>query len=254
MWPLSRPPARECLRIGRLAAERWAGQGMGLELKASWPLPANAIDTPECLAQALTELCAEKPQGKVSLVLESAWLPVLMADTGGSLLGVAEAEALMRHRLSEYHAGPGDELSTWDIRVDYRAGDRFALGYGLAPRVKQALLEATARAEIRLQTLVPAFVWGWRRLRPPIKTGWWLWPEQDRMLLARADASRWVALNPAVPLVNTPSAIERIVQAESARWGLPASEEGVTVASWQPPLQLPAPGQRLKWRSLLETA
>jgi len=250
VWPLSRPPARECLRIGRLAAERWAGQGAGLELMETRPLPAHAINEPECLGQALGELCADKPPGKISLVLESAWLPLLLADTGGALLGMGEAEALVRHRLSSYHGRSGDELSAWDIRVDYRAGDRFVLGYGLAPRVKHSLLGAAEQAGVRLDALMPAFVWGWQRLRPPVNTGWWVWPEQDRLLLARAEAGRLVALNPAVPLGETGAAIERLVQIEAARWGLPVGDDSVTVASWQQPVQLPARSQRLVWRSL----
>jgi len=252
VWPLSRPATGECLRIGRSAVQRWAGQGAGLELVATLPLPANAVNEPECLGQALGELYADKPQGKVSLVLESAWLPLLLADTGGSLLSAAEAEALVRHRLSAYHAGPDDDLSAWDVRVDYRAGDRFALGYGLAPGVKQILLDAAERAGLQLNALTPAFVWGWQRLRPPVKTGWWVWPEQDRMLLGRVEAGRLVALNPAAALADTSAAIGRFVHAEAARWGMPAaSVEGICAASWQPPAQMPAPSQGVAWCSVV---
>ena len=250
MWPLDRSSAHECLRIGRLAVERWTAEGAHLKLRAAWPLPANAIETPACLGQALTGLCSDKPRAKVTLVLESAWLPLLLADAGGALLGTDEAEALLRHRLSAHHAGQGDDLSAWDIRVDHRAGDRFALGYGLSPQIKQALLDAAERAGLRLDALTPAFVWGWQRMRPAVKAGWWLWPEQDRMLLARAEAGRLVALNPAVPLAETGSAIERIAQIESARWGWPTNNEGVTVGSWQQPAHLPTRSERLTWRSV----
>ena len=87
-------------------------------------------------------------------------------------------------------------------------------------------------------------------MRPPVNTGWWVWPEQDRLLLARAEAGRLVALNPAVPWAETSAAIEHMVQIEAARWGLPASDDSVTVASWQQPVQLPARSQRMVWRSL----
>ena len=251
MWPLNSSSPSECLRIGRRAVERWSADRAGLQLMATSLLPANAIQTPACLGHALTELCSDKPRGKINLVLESAWLPLLLADTGGALLGADEAEALMRHRLSGHHGGQGDDLSAWDIRVDHLAGDRFALGYGLSQQIKQTLLDAAERAGLRLEALTPAFVWGWQRMRPAVKAGWWLWPEQDRMLLARVEAGRLVALNPAVPLAETGTAIERIVQIESARWGWPANNEGVTVGSWQQPVHLPARNERLVWRSVV---
>jgi hypothetical protein len=240
----------DCLRIGRLAVERWSAEGTHLKLTASWPLPTNAIQAPACLGQALTELCSDKPSVKLSLVLESAWLPALLADTGAALLSADEVEGLMRHRLSAHHAGQGSDLSAWNVRVDHRAGDRFALGYGLSPEIKQPLLDAAERAGVRLDALTPAFVWGWQRMRPVVKAGWWLWPEQDRLLLARIEAGRVVALNPAVSLVETGTAIERVVQIESARWGWPANNEGVTVGSWKQPAHLPSRSERLTWRSV----
>jgi len=251
VWPLSRSSTHECLRFGLLAAERWAGQGGALKRVASVALPAHAINEPECLGAALSELCVGKPQGKVSLVLESAWLPLVLVGVGDTLLAPTEAQALMRHRLGSNHGSQGDELSAWDIRVDYRAGERFALGYGLAPHVRQVLLSAAELAGLQLCGLVPAFTWGWQRLQSPLKTGWWVWPEQDRMLLARVEGGRLVAFNPAASLVDTGPAVEQLVHAEAARWGLLANAGTVTVASWHSPAQLPARSPGLTWRSLV---
>lgn len=254
MWPLSRNLPRECLRIGRVAIERWSGPGTGLGLRSALPMPADAMDRPGCLTALLHGLYADKPQGKVHVVLESAWLPLLLVDTGGELLSPGEVQALVRHRLNACHAGPGDDLAAWDVRVDYRAGDRFALGYGFAPQHKQAVLAAAAEAGLQLDALIPALLWGWKQVRPPVTAGWWVWPEQDRMLLARLEAGRVVAFNPAAALAATGAAIEQLVQVESVRWGLAPSDHGVAVASWQPPARLPASGPRLAWHSLAGVA
>lgn len=247
MWPLKFRSPHECLRIGRLAAQRWAGQGGDLELVATLALPANAINEPACLGDAIGELFADDPRGKVSVVLESAWSPLLLADTGGALLSATEAEALVQHRLSIHHGG----LAPSDVRVDYRAGNRFALGYGLAPGLKQALLNAAEQAGLQLAAITPALVWGWQRLKPPPSTGWWVWPEQDRMLLARVEAGRLVALNPAAALTEDATAIERAVQAEAARWGVQSKLCITSVASWLPATQLPTRSQTLTWHSLV---
>ena len=117
------------------------------------------------LTALLHELYADKPQGKVHVVVESAWLPLLLADTGGGLLSAGEVQALVRHRLNACHAGPSDDLAAWDVRVDYRAGDRFSLGYGFTPHHKQAVLAAAAEAGLRLDAVTPAFLWGWKQVR-----------------------------------------------------------------------------------------
>jgi hypothetical protein len=254
VWPLSRTSPRECLRIGRVAIERWSAQGAGLGLRSALPMPADALDRPGCLTALLHELYADKPQGKVQVVLESAWLPLVLADTGGELLSAGEMQALVRHRLNAAHGSQSDDLAAWDVRADYRAGDRFALGYGFAPHHKQAVVAAAAEAGLQLDAVMPAFLWGWKRVRPPVTAGWWVWPEQDRMLLVRLEAGRVVAFNPAAPLAETGAAIERLVQVESVRWGLASSDSVAAVASWQPPARLPTSSPRLAWHSLAGVA
>lgn len=256
MWPLSRTSTREVVRIGRLAAERWVGTPKGLSLVASQPLPDDALNKPECLGLALSSLYTDKPLSRISLVLESAWSPLLLADTGGVLWGSAQVTALARHRLGSLYGRPGDDLADWEVRVDHRAGDRFALCYGVAPRVKQDLLNAAQQAGLQLDELTPAFAWGWQRLRParqwPRQTGWWVWSEQDRRLVARVEAGRLVALNPAAPLGDASVMIEQIVNAEGIRWGLDARSGPIGVASWLPPTQLPPPlGDHMVWCALI---
>lgn len=255
MWQLSRLARQECVRVGRCAIERWTTSKLGLTLVATCALPTNAVDTPDCLLDALKCLYSSKPTSKVILLLESAWLPLLVADTGGLLWSVAQTESLVRHRLDTLYGGGAEDVSKWDVRLDWRAGDRFALGYGLPPRAKQFLLEAGERAGIRPDALMPAFSWGWRRLRPcqtwSGRTGWWLWPEQDRLLVGRIERNRLVAIHPSAPVSDTVAAVERLVDGESVRNGAGAQREQIIVAAWRQASRLPHAHGRVVWRSVV---
>ena len=257
MWPLDRRPrGRECLRLGRLAAERWVGSEAGWLLLGREDIPAQVLDRPEALAASLPALYAHRPaEGGVTVVLESAWLPVLLGDTGGTLWGAAPLAAWMRHRLRLLHGSAEDDLAGWDIRVDAQAGERHALGYGLSPRVRQAVLAAAARSGLEVDALTPAISWGWQRLRPertwPDRSGWWVWPEQDRCLVARVEAGRFVAFNAAAQLVTDPAQVERLIATEAVRLGLDAGAvDRIGVAAWRAPTQLPSPTPKQAWFAL----
>ncbi|MBX3475892.1 MAG: hypothetical protein KF754_16100 [Planctomycetes bacterium] len=255
MWPLRRTSRREYVRIGRISVERWAEEGAGLSLIGQQPVPTDVIDAPEGLAQAVAALYADKPRCKVTLLLESAWSPLLLADTGGVVWGDGPVSALVRHRLGLLYGSLDEDVAAWDIRVDHRAGDRYALGFGLSPRIKQGLLGAAQNAGLTLEAMVPAFLWGCQRLRPARRwtrqTGWWIWAEQDRMLVARIEAGRVVVLNPASPVHDTTASVEQQVRIEGARWGGDASREPVSVAAWSRLVELPPSTERLSWCSAI---
>jgi hypothetical protein len=254
VWPLNRASGSEVIRLGRLAIERWVDRGNGLALVSTLPLPGDGSAHLDSLGQALSALYTDKPQGTVSVVLESAWAPLLLADTGGVLWGDGPVTALVRHRLDALYGSATDDVATWEVRVDHRAGDRFALGYGMSSRVKQALVSAAEQAGLKLDSLTPAFTWGWQRLRSaqqwPGRGGWWAWPEQDRMLVARVEAGRLVALNAAAPRGDSSQLIESVVDTEGVRWGLDAWQERVHAAAWLSPAQLPAPTERVAWHAV----
>lgn len=236
MWPLERNVVHECVRIGRHAVERWTGSRAALALAASQPLPAMAAPRPQDLLAALQGLYAQRPAVKATLVLESAWLPLMLVDTGVAL-AAAEVQALVRHRLGLLYAEGGEPVASWDLRVEHSAGDRFALGYGLPSSLKQSLLEAAQGIGLEWGALVPAFAWGRERLRPTRawarRSGWWVWPEQDRSLLARLVGDRVTALNAGAPPVDDKhGAIEGLIDAECMRQGIDSTAEPIGVATW----------------------
>ena len=128
MWPfdrIGRGPDNEVLRIGRIAAERWARSSAGLTVTASAALPTGRSLKPSDLAPAIAELYRDKPSAGISLVLESAWLPIMLVDTGTSVLSTRQIQMLVRHRL-----GPHVQLRAPSGQRSYdvdRVGDLFGL-------------------------------------------------------------------------------------------------------------------------------
>ena len=243
MWPLERNAVHECVRVGRHAVERWAGSRAALALVGHQALPAAAAPQPTDLVTALLGLYVDKPSVKVTLVLESAWLPLMLADTGVAL-ETTEVEALLRHRLGMQYADDGDPVSGWDLRVEHRVGDRFALGYGLPSGLKRSLVEAAHGIGLEWAALLPAFAWGRDRLRPTRgwagRSGWWVWPEQDRTLLGRLVDDRVVALNAGAAISDGLGVVEGLVDAERARQGMASSTDAIGIATWG----VPPPGAR----------
>ena len=254
MWPFDAAPAHEVLRIGPLAVERWAGSSAGLSLVNRDVLPATAWHQPDVLVDAVRSLYRNQKGAKVTLVLESGWLPLLLADAGTGIWNQAQIEALLRHRLSLLYDDAVHSVSSWDLRVAYRPGERFALGYGLSPPVRQALMAGGESAGLQWAAMVPALDWGWQRLRPsrhwPHGNGWWLWPEQDRMLVAWFSRGQMAGLNAGASLAAEPLAIEALVDVESLRLGVEAQTAPIDAAAWAEPPQTSGAAGRLTWNTL----
>ncbi|MEY4564339.1 MAG: hypothetical protein RLZZ618_3616 [Pseudomonadota bacterium] len=251
MWPREQRVS-EVLRIGALAAERWAetparrgwsSQG-GLALVSRHEFAANERLSPEVLGAAVLALLSHgsKPSG-VTVVIESAWMPLMLVDTGGALWSLSQVEHLVRHQMMALYADGLTTAQRWELRVAHRIGDRHALGHALAPEVKQALMAAAAQADVRFTAMLPAWSWGWARFaRARRAAAWWLWPEQDRSLLSRIEARQLVGLHTGLPVLADAEGVHQAVSAESARLGVPADPAAVMGATWLPQ---PPPGGQL---------
>jgi hypothetical protein len=238
VWPLER--RRGVLRLGRAQAEFWVPTAAGLVLSGRLPLAAE----PEAAAALEGELrpwlqaVAESPsrRNSIDIVVESAWLPVMMVSMGDALWSQARIEALLRHRFTELYAQPGAPADGWQLMLDYRPGEAQALGFGLAPLVRQAVLGAVAEAGWRAASLQPALAWGRQRLRRlgrGPRSGWFTWIEQDRALVCRLERGRMTAMNAAAAVPSDEAECARLVACEAIRLGVPEAGSAMLMASWQ---------------------
>lgn len=242
MWPLDRllarllgQPGEEFLRIGRSRVERWSAVDGRFAPIASQSLPDQPPDA-AALDEALRTLYASaKPASRTTVVLESAWLPMMLADTGATVWKPTQVEALLRHRFALVHADRSTILN-WAIRVDHRPGDRHAIGYGLDQGIAAVLTRLAGRHGVTWSAVVPAWAWGRERwLRSghgEAPGGWWFWEEQDRLILAKLQANRVVALHTALPKTSSPDLLQRLLGVECVRWGLPPSTSMSGPISW----------------------
>jgi hypothetical protein len=254
VWPLEFgvKRRRDVLRIGRERAEYWARDAAGLELRGHHGLSAQpgaeaALESE--LHAWLKTTASNAPTKPVDLVLESAWLPLMLVELGRTLWSRAQVENLLRHRLAQLYAQPNESVGGWQLQLDHRAGDAQALGYGLAPSIRQAVLGAVAAAGLRAASLQPAFAWGWQRLehrRRGLRSGWWTWIEQDRALVCRVERGRITAMNGGAAVPVDVEQAARLVAVEAARTGVEGPGGEAVTAGWHdlaaPFAQSPAPG------------
>lgn len=254
MWPLDRIGAREYLRIGRFSAERWTGSASTLALVGCTVLPASSGLDAQTLRTAIQALYPTKPKAAVTILLESVWLPLLLVEVGTSLWNRTQVEPLVRHRFEILHGGSDASMSGWDLRVDYRVAERYALGFGMAPRLRESLVDVGRAAGLRWAGLLPAFAWGLQHLgRARRRCGgsaWWVWPEQDRLLVARIVSNRVVALNAGAPLSEDAALITRMVDVENLRCGMNTSSDPICAATWSHRQHPARTTDRLQWMAI----
>ena len=254
MWPLDRLSATEYLRVGRHSVERWVGSSSTLSRVGSRALTTTSGLDPDGLVPVIRALYPNKPQSAVTILLESVWLPLLLLEVGPALWTSAQVEPLLRHRLNMLHGVPSASTPGWDICVDYRAGERLALGYGMPSRLRQLLMEVGDATGLQWAALLPSFAWGLQRLRParhwPGRSGWWVWPEQDRLLLTRIASSRIVALNTGTAFTDDPAQITRLVDVESLRSGSAVRAEPIGAATWVQARHPAVQADRLSWMAI----
>lgn len=253
MWPFDRSSVRSYVRVGRHAVELWHGSKAGLSLQTQQRFEQGRSPTTAELEGALRELFGSA-DAATTVVIESAWAPIVLVDTGDGLLRQAQLSELVRHRFRLTYDRIDDPVAAWSIQVDHRAGDRHAFGFALSPQVRNAIVTAASAAGIKLGGISPAFDWGWQFLNPSKHwlrhEGWWVWPEQDRMLLARVGLGRVVGLHPAVDITSDSTQILHKVEAEAVRQGVARADEAIVAARWHA-TSLAAPrDSRMRWVDL----
>jgi hypothetical protein len=242
VWPLRPRPMREVLRIGRDRVERWVRRPQGLMLIGYQDMDLSSGHRNDALAEAVSALFkGDEPSTATSrhvdLVLESAWLPVILLDVGTTLWSTRQVEALLRHRLAQLYDERDDPVSEWAVQLDHRAGDLQGLGYALAPIVRDALANAAAAAGLQWASLQPAFAWGWQRLKAHRRWhrddgGWWVWMEQDRALVARVQRGRVCAMNSSATQPRDALQLHQLIEVEASRWGRSPGQGSTVVAGW----------------------
>lgn len=258
MWPFDqhfdrRSNSAEALRLGRQTLERWAEGPRGtLSLVASQPWTFNPADPTAGLVDALRALGMGEAKGRVTLLLESAWLPVVLADTGAVMLRATQVEALIRHRLGLNFASSHSPVSSWELRIEQRAGAPYAVAFGLAPHIKQGVLAAGESVGVTWHSLQPALSWAAQHLRPALRHAWWVLAEQDRLLVAQISGGEMVSLNPGAETVHDEAGVLRLIESEAVRCGMPPDELPIVVSYWPGSMpQLPA-SKRVTWWPLGE--
>lgn len=235
-WP-KRSRRAVVLRVGCNAVERWARdlRGWSCEASAEMTAEGDRVASLALAADMALRLGAESAVGRVIAVLESAWLPVMLVPLGPELWSRSHAEQLLRHRLGEIYGL--DEQR--EVRMDFRAGEGQALGYGLSLPFKQALQAAAVDAGAELASLQPALSWGCGVMRQrgdwsdAGQEGWWVWREQDRSLVARLHRGRLTSLNAGAPVMASLDEAKQYVARESLRLGvLPLEAPSVVLAGW----------------------
>jgi hypothetical protein len=254
VWPLDRNAGHEYLRVGPHAVERWKDARGALSLEASQALQPDAVAQAQVLVAAVRALYSNKPEKKVTLLLESAWLPVMLVDTGSTPLSSVQFDALVRHRFGLHYGDMRDPVSAWELRIEHQAGRRHALAYGLSPRIKQALIEAGEASGVKWDAMLPAIGWGRQRLRPAAPrasaTAWWAWQEQDRLLVARTARNEIVGFNSGAARFDDETGIVHLIESEEARLGVATKTDPITVAVWDDPARARPRGERLLWQDV----
>jgi hypothetical protein len=239
VWPLDRlRQTRDVLRIGREAVERWSSTSEGQALVQRRPLQRAGEPEAPGLAEALAALV--ETQGGQALrsfdvVLESAWLPLMLVPTGQGLWSTSRLQALLRHRLGDLYGGKHDPVDGWELRLDHRVGESQAVGYGLAPSTRAAVMAACAAVNVRVGSVQPALAWGLRRLEPAVRRAphaWWVWVEQDRAIVCRLERGRVTAMNAGAPVPRDAAHAQRLIAVEARRCGFEPPSRPAIVAGW----------------------
>lgn len=248
MWPFERQA--DVVRVGRNRVEYWASSAQGLVLRGEQAIAGAESMQAAALAVSLGLLfqtvrgAAGSHQSaiRIDMIFESAWMPIMLIEAGHSLWSPKPIEALLRHRFAQLYNDRDDPTAIWRLQLDHQPGDAYGLGYGMAPSIRQAAIDAAAAAGVRLASLQPAFSWGRQRLRrqrgrvlggAARRNVWWLWIEQDRSLVCHFDdRGRLNSLNTGAAVPKDAAQCLRFIDIEALRQGVPAAETPGVVAGW----------------------
>ncbi len=252
MWPFERWRETDVLRVCRDAAEHWASQPAGLVRQQREPL-APPLDVP-ALEDAIARLFAgTRGRRRLDVVIESAWLPVMLLAPGAALRHVADLEALLREALVGLYE-PGDTtMAQWQLQIDGLPGDEHVCGYALDVRLREGVMRALHAAGVTACSVQP--VWAWARAHASQRatrghSGWWLWQESDRTLVAGLRRGRVQSLHPAMAPMNEHFDLRATVAAEATRTRLPATDP-LLIGGWLAP---PAVANAAGWHAVSASA
>lgn len=252
MWPLDGGRGKDVLRLGSNSAELWRAEGQSFDIVESQTHArrSSLYDT-QPLAATLAALATRSTSRRATVIIESAFLPLMLVDTGGALWSDKQLEALLRHRFGLAYGGTSVNVAPWTFRSDYRFGERFALAFALPPTVKSVLNGALA-AGWKFGEWTPAFSWSWskwRRRSPATGSQWWLCSEQDRTLLAHTTDGRANALHAALPRFSAEKQLMRRVDSEQLRSGVGSAQDPIGAVCWNAN-ELPETTARVRWLTL----
>lgn len=246
MWPFDRWMNADVLRVCRDSVEHWADGPGGLVLRRHEPLAA-AMDA-SALQDAIGRLFADASHPRrVDAVIESAWLPVMLLAPGPEHRRVSDLEALLRKRVAALHDLDDASIAQWQVQIDGLPGQARVCGYALPVALRAAVTRATAAAGVAVRSLQPA--WAWARAHASQRatrahSGWWLWQESDRTLVANLFQGRVRSLHPAIAPMNERFDLTAIIGAEAVRHGL-AATSAVVMSGWVAPTLVAKPARWL---------
>ncbi len=238
MWPFERWRSADVLRVCRGSVEHWVRQHAGLVLEQREILerPMDAAALEDAIARLFAGASGRRV---VDIILESAWLPVMLLAPSSRQRKVADLEALLRERLMAL-PDSAEAASQWQIQIDGLPGDAHVCGYALPVRLREGLTRTLRDVGAKVRSLQPALAWA-RTQHSQRATrrhsGWWLWQESDRTLLVGLRRGHMQSLHPALPPMTEHFAPQTAVDCEAARTGLPAREP-MLVGGWLAPAGL----------------
>lgn len=238
MWPFETMSKGGVLRVCRDAIELWGPVPGGLALQYRQAL-APAM-SPPALEDAIARLAAatrDAHAGRVDVVLESCWLPVMALHPSSRHRDVAALESLLRERLAHLHESGDDPVGRWTLRVDGLPGEAIVLGYGLPARVRDGVTRALRNARMQARSLQPALAWARTHgsQRPARRhSGWWCWQESDRTLIMGLQRGRSTSLHPASLPLQDGVDVAVMAAVEAARTGTSPGHD-VLVGGWSQP-------------------
>ena len=252
MWPVEKS-SPEFVRIGRHTVERWKGQRGELLLVERCHVERSSPWDSAALSEALQRVVRDAGQARISVLIESAWLPVAAVSVG-PVWRKKEVTALLLHRFASLYRSADAKVQDWEIQTGFRVGDNQALGFGLHPLIKQVMDQVALGRGRKWHAVLPALAWGlagcsatrrWAR-----EPAWIFWPEQDRQLIARVQSGRLHGFNPCSELSRNPAQLARLIAIERVRLGIADDSAGIEVATWDAAQSLEVPDLKLSWHRL----
>lgn len=253
MWPFDAWRPIEVLRLGRERVERWQWRGRGLSMIGEAALD-GAMD-PRALSDAIVRVfesggpdvtAAATAPRRVDVVVESAWMPAMCLRTQDLRRTMPALESRLRERFAANFGDDGDPVARWALRIDGLPFRECVMGYAWSPSADEALRRALEVAGVVPASVQPAL--SWARGLPALRAlarhrGWWLWPEQDRLLAVGLDRGTVVAFNPAVPRVDGLLAAPVLSARENARADVDLGGD-VVASAWR---EAPRLGDGMRW-------